>query len=108
MTMSDFNRQEITSFAWRTHEISHYAHEKVVGKLKPGQDSFQEIVAELSAVALCRIVGKQPDKTIGNSFQYIQRYAQKIKLTPHTACLKVLKETEKVLEFILDPSNQTN
>jgi antirestriction protein ArdC len=88
------------------HEIAHAAHEKVVGKLKPGQDSFQEIVAELSAVALCRIVGKRPDRNIGNSYQYIQRYAQKIKLTPHLACMKVLKETEKVLELILKPANQ--
>ena len=88
------------------HELSHLAHEKVIGKLKPGQDSFQEIVAELSAEALCRIVGKTAGKTLGNSYQYINGYAKRLKLTPHSACLKVLKETEKVLGLILQPSNQ--
>ena len=86
------------------HEIAHVAHEKVIGKLKPGQDSFQEIVAELSAQALCRLVGKTSGNSIGNSFQYIKSYAVKLKLTPHSACLKVLGETEKVLGLILQPS----
>jgi hypothetical protein len=36
------------------HELSHAAHEKVKGSLRKGQDSFQEIVAELAAQALCR------------------------------------------------------
>jgi antirestriction protein ArdC len=86
------------------HELSHAAHAKIVGKLKPGQDSFQEIVAELSAQALCRIVGRAPGDSLGNSFQYIKSYAEKLKLTPHAACLKVLRETEKVLGLILQPS----
>ena len=88
------------------HELSHVSHEKIVGKLKPGQDSFQEIVAELSAEALCRIVGKAPGDTLGNTYRYINGYAKKLKLTPHSACLKVLRETEKVLGLILQPSNQ--
>jgi hypothetical protein len=33
------------------------AHEKVNGNLKAGQDPLQEIVAELSAATLCRMVG---------------------------------------------------
>ena len=83
------------------HELSHYAHEKVKGGLKSGQDPLQEIVAELSAQALCRLVGKNMADTTGNSFKYIERYAGKIKLNPHAACLKVLGETEKVLNLIL-------
>jgi len=91
------------------HELAHLAHEKVIGKLKPGQDSFQEIVAELSSEALCRIVGKAPGDTLGNTYRYIKNYALKLKLTPHSACLKVLRETEKVLGLILQSSsrNQT-
>jgi len=91
------------------HELAHVSHEKVVGKLKPGQDSFQEIVAELSAAALCRIVGKAPGDTLGNTYRYINGYAKKLNLTPHAACLKVLRETEKVLGLILQSSiqNQT-
>ena len=42
------------------HELSHTAHEKVKGGLKPRQDSLQEIVAELAAQALCRLVGRRP------------------------------------------------
>ncbi|MBC2714927.1 MAG: ArdC family protein [Desulfobacteraceae bacterium] len=83
------------------HEMAHAAHEKVNGKLKAGQDPFQEIIAELSSMALGLIVGKQLKDTTGNSFRYIERYAEKVKLTPHSACLKVLGETGKVLELIL-------
>lgn len=85
------------------HELAHAAHEKVKGELKTGQDPIQEIVAELSAQALCRLVGKSFKETLGNSFQYIERYAKKLKQTPHTACLKILSETEQVLGLILKP-----
>ena len=83
------------------HELSHAAHERVAGRLKGGQEPLQEIVAELSAQALCWLVGKQPGKTMGNSYRYIDHYAKKLKLTPHTACLKVFSQTEKVLQLIL-------
>ncbi len=87
------------------HELSHAAHEKVKGALKTGQDPLQEIVAELSAQALCRMVGKQARDTTGNSYRYIQSYAERLKLSPHAACLKVMSETEKVLTLILAPEN---
>lgn len=83
------------------HELAHAAHGKVKGSLTTGQDPLQEIVAELSAQALCRLVGKRIVDTTGNSYQYIERYAEKIKMSPHTACLKVLGETEKVMRLIL-------
>ena len=83
------------------HELSHAAHEKVKGGLKTGQDHFQEIVAELSAQALCILVGKQANDTFGNSYKYIERYAKEAKLAPHSACLKVMTQTEKVLALIL-------
>jgi len=83
------------------HELSHAAHEQVAGKLKLRQDPLQEIVAELSAAVLVRMVGKQSD-TLGNSYQYIQRYADKIDLSPHQACLKVISDTEKVLSLIIN------
>jgi len=90
------------------HELAHAGHEKVNGTLKNGQDPLQEIVAELSAQALCRLVGKKATDTTGNSFKYIQMYAEKLKLSPHSACLKVLGETEKVLNLILKtPAVQT-
>ncbi|WP_231715559.1 antirestriction protein [Desulfosarcina widdelii] len=85
------------------HELAHAAHEQIKGALKPGQDSLQEIIAELSAQVLCRMVGKRNRDTTGNSYRYIGRYAEKIKLTPQAACLKVMSETEKVLNLILKP-----
>jgi antirestriction protein ArdC len=83
------------------HELSHVAHEKVLGKLKRGQDALQEIVAELSAQALCRIVGKNGDKYFGNSYKYIESYAKELDITPHTAVIKVITDVEKVLDLIL-------
>ena len=83
------------------HELAHASHEKVKGKLKGGQDPLQEIIAELSAQALCRLVGKHSRETIGNTYEYIERYAKKVNLKPYNACLRVLSETEKVLNTIL-------
>ncbi|RJR10338.1 antirestriction protein [Candidatus Parcubacteria bacterium] len=83
------------------HELSHAAHEKIKGSLIKGQDHFQEIVAELSAQALCIMVGKNSRDTSGNSYRYIESYAEKAGLSPLAACLKVLSQTEKVLSLIL-------
>jgi hypothetical protein len=89
------------------HELAHCAHEKVKGSLKAGQDALQEIVAELASQALCRIVGKKPDDTLGNSYQYIESYATKLGVNAYTACLKVMSETEKVLNLILKGTPET-
>jgi len=83
------------------HELAHAAHDRVVGGLKQGQNPLQEIVAELTSVVLCRIVGRQPKDTMGCSYKYIERYSRELKLTAHQGCLKVLSETEKVLNLIL-------
>lgn len=83
------------------HELSHAADHIIKGELKPGQDPFQEITAELSAQALCRIAGKSIEDTTGNSFRYIKHYAQKVKISPEKACLKVLADCEKILNLIL-------
>jgi len=83
------------------HELSHAADHIIKGKMKPGQDPFQEITAELCAQALARIVGKSIEDTTGNTYRYIKGYAEKINMSPHKACLKVLSDTEKVLNLIL-------
>lgn len=83
------------------HELSHCADYIINGKLKLGQDPLQEIVAELSAQALARIAGKSAEDTTGNSYRYIKRYAEQIKMEPHKACLKVLSDCEKILNLIL-------
>jgi antirestriction protein ArdC len=90
------------------HELAHAAHEKVNGCLKSGQDPTQEIVAELSAAALCRMVGKKQDSNLGNSYRYIQHYATELNLSIHIACLKVMSETEKVLNTIIGDCFQSD
>jgi len=87
------------------HELAHAAHERLMGGIKNGQDPFQEIVAELSAQALCRLTGKEADGSFGHSYRYIEGYAEQMKMTPHAACLKVLSDTEKVLNLILKSKN---
>ena len=82
------------------HELSHVAHRRIIGELKEEQDPLQEIVAELSAQALCHIVGKT-SRYLGNSYRYIGHYAEKLAMSPLTACVEVLAEVEKVLALIL-------
>ena len=88
------------------HELAHVAHEKVNGNLKAGQDPLQEIVAELSAATLCRMVGKKKEDSLGNSYRYIQRYASELNLAVNNACLKVMSETEKVLNTIIGDGSE--
>jgi len=88
------------------HELSHAAHDKIQKGLKKGQDPIQEIVAELAAQTLCHLVGKRSDDTFGNSYRYIEGYAEKAKLTPHGACLKVMSQTERVLKLILNQNGK--
>jgi len=90
------------------HELSHAGHDRIKGGLKKGQDPLQEIVAELSAQALCRMIGKQDKDTTGNSYQYIERYAGDMGISAHNACLRVLRETEKVITLILKGDSNEN
>ena len=90
------------------HELSHSAHARLNGALKRGQDPEQEIIAELSAQALCRIVGKTMDSTLGNSYKYIQDYAERAGQTPYHACLTVISTVEKVLNLILKGGENGN
>ena len=83
------------------HELSHAAHQKILGELKRGQDWSQEIVAELSAAVLCKIAGKTT-KFLGNSYQYIEKYAAQANLTPWQGCIRVMGEVERVLNLILE------
>jgi antirestriction protein ArdC len=83
------------------HELAHAADYILKGNLKPGQDPFQEITAELSAQALARIAGKSAENTTGNSYRYIKGYAEQMGMNPHKACLKVLSDCEKILNLIL-------
>jgi len=58
-------------------------------------------VAELSAAALCYLIGKDGDKYLGNAYRYIAKYASKEHISPLTGCLLVIADVEKVLHTIL-------
>ncbi len=95
--------QECTFF----HELAHAGHHIIKGGLRPGQDPLQEIVAQLSAEALAIMVGKSAEDTCGNSYRYIQKYAEQLNISVQTACLKVMSDTEKVLNLILNGSEES-
>jgi hypothetical protein len=88
------------------HELSHAAYERVIEKLKPGQVWDQEVTAELCAQVLTRLVGKQPQNNLGNSYQYIEGYTKEAGLSPMSACLHVLSSVEKVLSLILNEDEE--
>lgn len=56
------------------HELGHAAHKRVDGKLKGGQDPYQEIVAELTAATLATMHGQE--ESLGCSRRYIEAYAR--------------------------------
>jgi antirestriction protein ArdC len=89
------------------HELAHAAHQRVLGVLKNGQDWKQEIVAELAAAVLCKIVGKT-SKFLGNSYHYIERYARQANLSSWQGCIKVMADVEKVLDLVLRQSEGVN
>jgi len=90
------------------HELAHCAHDILKNGLKRAQDPLQEIVAELASHSLCQLVGKTGEKYLGNSFQYISHYADKINLSPYRACTKVLNDVEQVLNLILNGKGNGN
>jgi len=82
------------------HEMAHAAHQKLAADFKKTASWKKEIVAELAAAALCRMVGKT-SKHLGNNYQYIKHYAEKENLSPVKACLEVIGDVEKVLNLLL-------
>lgn len=88
------------------HELSHAAYERAIKELEPGQLWDQEVSAELCAQALCHLVGRQPQETLGNSYRYIDHYAKQIGITPLIACLQVMSSVERMLKCLLEKDRQ--
>lgn len=85
------------------HELCHVADYKLKGQLKAGQDPLQEITAELAAHALARLIGKDGDKHIGNTYRYIEHYAKELAISPYQAVLRVLNDVDVILRYLLLP-----
>lgn len=82
------------------HELAHAAHFRIRGKTESRDNWKDEIIAELVAAVLCKMVGKS-SRYLGNNYKYIQHYAEKQNLSPVKACLKVIRDVEMVLDLIL-------
>lgn len=85
------------------HELSHAIHKRILGELIGGQDWRQEIVAELSAEVICRLMGEKPEReTIRNTYDYVSFYAESADppLTPLNACLTVLSDVEQIINYL--------
>ncbi len=98
------SKEEVVFF----HELSHAAHLRVKGHLGSGQNWRQEIVAELSAAALCHLTGKDGNRYLGTNYQYIEHYAVKAGISPYRSCIRVMNEVEKVLEMITGEATVEN
>ena len=83
------------------HELSHATHKRIKGNLQGGQDARQEIVAELAAQTLAQLVGTEMESTLGNSYEYIKGYAEKLHKDVGRACLSVIADVEKILTLVL-------
>jgi len=82
------------------HEISHAVDKTLNGKLKPWQDSEQEIIAEFSGAIIGYLLGYKI--SLGNIQEYIKAYAGDIKKV-----YGLLGRIEKVCSFIFQYTMET-
>ncbi len=84
------------------HELIHAADHRLVGEsFKGGQQTDQEIVADLGACVHLQCLGMTAESDPGWSWAYIQGYAQHAGLEPSTACQRVLKRTCDAVALVL-------
>jgi hypothetical protein len=83
------------------HELAHVAIERLNGSITHMQLQWQEVMAELAAVALYQIIMKKPDERLSDSFSHIFLNAVVLDKTPLEACLEVFSETEEIIEYLL-------
>ncbi len=85
------------------HELVHAADDRAGTMTKaPGQQPDNEVVAELGGAILLEILGHEGETDRGGCWQYIQAYAERDKIEPVSACIKVLSRTCDAVALILD------
>ena len=84
------------------HELAHVAIERLSGSITHTQLQWEEIMAELAAVALYQIVMEKPDERLSNSYSHIFLNAVVLDKSPVEACLEVFSETEQIIKSILE------
>jgi antirestriction protein ArdC len=80
------------------HELAHAAHYRIDQNAAKAPAWEKELIAELSAAALCQMFGKTLNT--GNHYRYIKHYAEEAKLSPVKACMKILDTCLQVIEAI--------
>jgi hypothetical protein len=83
------------------HELAHVAIERLNGSITHMQLQWQEVMAELAAVALYQIIMKKPDERLSDSYSLIFMNAVVLDKSPIEACLEVFSETEEIIEYLL-------
>ena len=86
------------------HELLHSSDEKVQGKIKPGQESSQEIVAEFGAMVLMRMFGLKTGTK--NAYNYISSYAENLKKDVVDAVIPLVSRIGKAINLILDENER--
>ena len=80
------------------HELAHAVQLHLDGKLKAGQDTQQEVIAELTAATIAKMYGLD----ISESYEYIQSYVQGDSKNVGRQCLKVISKVEQILNYIFE------
>jgi len=86
------------------HELVHAADEKVQGKIKEGQETNQEIVAEFGAAVLMKMFGLQTGTK--NAYEYINKYADNLKKDAIDAVIPLVSRIGKAINLILDENEK--
>lgn len=85
------------------HELVHAADNRNDKMVKgTGQESTNEIVAELGGTILLKMLGHDVAADMGGAWQYIQRYSQKDNAKALSACMKLLNRTCEAVNLIIE------
>lgn len=86
------------------HELVHAADHRLTNL--NGDKWRKEIVAELGSAILLTCQGLDYDADLGGAYEYIQRYALEVKVSPVKVCIEVLDSTCRCVQLILDTAGQ--
>ncbi len=87
------------------HELCHAADDRLGNLQERGQHWRSETVAELGGSILLETLGHDTDSDRGGCWDYVSAYAKNAKITPITACQRVLNRTCDAVALILDTAN---
>jgi hypothetical protein len=96
----------VKNLATWAHELVHAADFRNGSLKERGQHWRSETVAELGGAVLLEVLGFNQDSDLGGCFAYVRMYAEKEKISPTEACMKVFDRTCAAVGLILDTAEQ--